>query len=174
MVDFLYTFLHSQSGLSPFIHLLRLYSAFAGHDNFNPAFLFFLLISFLKKALPKTRLSSGASISHLFPLDALWWALYSILWGHSLVWLEQGLRSPCACTDGLGALGDHQWSLVLNLHLSTPGNVPSTHRHFPLENVGKMAGNKVCGGSPSFPQIIRQTDTVFWPSPVFLQGSVFI
>lgn len=50
---------------------------------------------------------------------------------------EQRWRSPCGCTDGLGALGDHPWSLVPNLHLSVPGKEPSTHRLFPLEKVGK-------------------------------------
>lgn len=157
--QFLYAFLHSQSGLSPLIHLLRLYSAFAGHNSSNPALLFSPLNKFSKK---------GSSLKQGFPQGPAYHIFFRWLHRDELftpsceatVWCswEQGLRSPCACRD---ALGDHQWSLVLNLHLSAPGNVPNTHRHFPLENVGKMARKKACGGFPSFPQIVRQTDTVF-------------
>lgn len=57
-------------------------------------------------------------------------------------------KAPCDCTDGLGALGDHQWSVIFNLHPSVSGSVPTTHRHFHWKMSGKWQETRSMGDSP--------------------------
>lgn len=68
-----------------------------------------------------------------------------------------------------GTISGHLCQIYTSLFLATsPAHTDTSH--------WRKWGNdkKQIWGSPCFPQVVRQTDTVFWPSPVSLQGSVFI
>lgn len=137
---------------APSIHLLRLYSAFALFLLF-----FFPFNKFSKK---------GSSLKQGFPQEPTYhiffhWMHCDVLCTRScqdIVWSgsEQGLKSPLWLHRWSGSSGGP--SVVGHVQFTPLCFWQCAHhtQTFPLENVRKMTRNKVYGGFPSFPQIIRQ------------------